>query len=390
MSTCSLLFISSSDYDALLAKGVTGMIAERSEGGYFDRVISVHPLARKSRTIFIAPGHDLVEFGFDALPLGGRFRFLRFLYAPFYVMRAVIGVRRLIRINKIDIVRASDPYVASLIGWLGTRATSASFVISIHADYGRHENRDTVGSFFLAEWLRRFMLRRAQLVMPISQYLAEETVALGVARDDVAVIHHGIDLKLFSGLRQPGIRDYLGIPEDKRIVLYVNRLSNQKYCHDALDSAALTLAGDICFVFCGDGPERVAMQIRVQNDPRLKERVLFLGFQSRETIAAIAAEATVGLVLLAGFGLIELSASGLPVIVYDIEWQTEFVLEGKTGFVVSCGNIAGVAEKIDYLLSNLPIASEMGKQGHSNVVSNYSLLAATERRVKAYSRVITA
>ena len=56
----ALLFIASSDWDALSAKGVTDMIAERSEGGFFDRVVSVHPLARRTRRIAIAPRHDLI------------------------------------------------------------------------------------------------------------------------------------------------------------------------------------------------------------------------------------------------------------------------------------------------------------------------------------------
>jgi len=35
------MFVSSSAYDALLAKVVTGMIAERSEGGFIQSVISL-------------------------------------------------------------------------------------------------------------------------------------------------------------------------------------------------------------------------------------------------------------------------------------------------------------------------------------------------------------
>ena len=94
------------------------------------------------------------------------------------------------------------------------------------------------------------------------------------------------------------------------------------------------------------------------------------------------------LVLLAGFGLIELSASGLPVIVYDIEWQTEFVEQGKTGFVVRCGDTSEVARKIDFLLANIHIAQSMGQQGRLKAVSNYSVQAATARRISAYSRVL--
>ena len=61
------MFISSSDYDSLLKKGVVGMILERSEGGYFDKVFSIHPLAKKTRKILIEENHYLYEFGFESL-----------------------------------------------------------------------------------------------------------------------------------------------------------------------------------------------------------------------------------------------------------------------------------------------------------------------------------
>ena len=85
----TLLFIGSSDWDSLVAKGVEKMMNERLEGGFFKQVVSVHPLARKSRTIELAANHKLVEFGFDTLPGGARWRLLRIFYGPVYIALAI-------------------------------------------------------------------------------------------------------------------------------------------------------------------------------------------------------------------------------------------------------------------------------------------------------------
>ena len=93
------------------------------------------PSLRKSRTIELAANHKLVEFGFDALPGGPRWRLLR-TCANMY-NNCGFGVRKLIRQHNVDIIRASDPYWS---GFLVESAQSAKhFCVSLHSDYGREE-----------------------------------------------------------------------------------------------------------------------------------------------------------------------------------------------------------------------------------------------------------
>ncbi len=49
------LFVVPSAYDALVEKGVDGMITERDENGYFSRVVTVHPFTATSRRIELGP-----------------------------------------------------------------------------------------------------------------------------------------------------------------------------------------------------------------------------------------------------------------------------------------------------------------------------------------------
>ena len=175
----TLLFIGSSDWDSLVAKGVEKMMNERLEGGFFGQVISVHPLARKSRTIELAANHKLVEFGFDALPGGPRWRLLRVLFAPLYIIKSVIGIRNLIRNHQVDIVRASDPYWAGAIGYLACFGKDVKFCISIHADWDLMHKLDPnhspklLKSRKLAKYLEWYLLRSAHRVLCIRQHLSK-------------------------------------------------------------------------------------------------------------------------------------------------------------------------------------------------------------------------
>ena len=142
--TRSLMFIGSSDYDSLFQKGVVDMISERNEGGYFDKVFSIHPLAKKTRKIFIKKNHYLYEFGFDRLWFGSSLKILRYIYSPIYFLIAIKQIRSLIVKNNIDIVRSSDPYWAAIIGYFSTLFFKTKFVISIHADWDKRHELDRI------------------------------------------------------------------------------------------------------------------------------------------------------------------------------------------------------------------------------------------------------
>ena len=386
----TLLFIGSSDWDSLVAKGVEKMMNERLEEGFFGQVISVHPLARKSRTIELAANHKLVEFGFDALPGGPRWRLLRIFYAPIYIIIAVLGVRKLIRQHNVDIIRASDPYWSGFIGWVSARTSAKHFCVSLHSDSDREENLDASTSIYGAKFLSRFVMRSADSVMPISKFLAKFAITQGVEENSISVIPHGVDTNLFSGEVSSRIRQRLGVPENNKIVIYVNRLSKQKYCYDVLEIASIVSRSDVSFLICGDGPERSAMEKIISENSNLQSCVYLLGFQSREVVAELAAEAQVGLVLLAGFGLIEMSLSRLPVIVYDYEWQSEAVEDGETGCFVELGDIQGAALCVERLLENTKLSEEMGERARERAAADYSLLAASNRRVRAYKKLLCA
>lgn len=384
-----IMFISLSDYDDLLVKGVSATLEERSEDGYFERVVSVHPLARRTRVVNIASNHQLIELGWDWLPGGEISKFLRLIYAPLYLGRALCRVIGTARKNNVNLIRANDPFVSGVIAYIASYVLGIPFCISLHTDYARAENRDISTRFPFAEIVSAFVLRRAALIMPISHFLGEYAINKGVDRQCIRVVEHGVDTDLFSRSKSSGsIRERFLIPKDVKIVLYVNRLSKQKYCFDALHAAALVKSEDVIFIFCGDGPELDAMQAEISVTPSLQKRVRILGFQPREVIAELASEADVALVLLAGFGLLEVCSAGLPPVVYDVEWQREIVIDGHSGFMVPEGDVKAVANRIDTLLADPALARSMGIRARHVVATKYSTNAARERRIAAYRSVL--
>lgn len=165
----SLIFITPGNYISLLEKGVASMILERDEGGFFKKVFNVHPYALKTQTLKLNETHQLIEFGPEHPFSFPNFKFIKlinYLLKPLIVIKALT---QLVRREHIDVIRATDPYLCGFYAWTVRRLTGVPFCVSIHTDYDktyRLSGRKR-GAPFLFKMLERFILPRAQLVMPI-------------------------------------------------------------------------------------------------------------------------------------------------------------------------------------------------------------------------------
>jgi glycosyltransferase involved in cell wall biosynthesis len=65
-----------------------------------------------------------------------------------------------------------------------------------------------------------------------------------------------------------------------------------------------------------------------------------------------------------GFLRPEAFAFEKPIVCFDTGPNSETVVNGKSGFLVSCGNIQEFAERIDQLLVDESLAHRMGKAGY--------------------------
>jgi len=393
MSAPVLMFISSSDYDELVAKGVAGMMTERSEGGYFQRVISLHPLARKTRVVRIAEGHDLVELGFDALPGGARYRIIRLLFAPIYVALAALAVARIVKKEGVDVVRASDPYWAALVAWLGTRGTRSHYVVSIHADWDHlHALDPRKGApkiFFsrkAACILAKFLLRRAERVMCIRESLFGPAERSGARPECLRYIPHGVDLCPF---RTPELRPLEFISPSRNVIFFAGRLSLENYIDDVLEvGRRLACRGDCQLVVAGGGSEEDRLRRETRDDPELTEMIRFLGFIPRDEVIRLRRTAAVNLAPMGGYSLIEACASGRPTIAYDVQWHSELIENGKSGLLVPEGDVNAMTTLVQALLDDSEFADQIGIAGRKRAFQLHDIEKVFRVRSDVYRELI--
>lgn len=86
--------------------------------------------------------------------------------------------------------------------------------------------------------------------------------------------------------------------------------------------------------------------------------------------------------------LLEAQAMEVPVVAYDSGGSRAGLVDGKTGFLLRVGDVAGFAGRLNTLLENRGLAQRMGKEGRRWVKTMFSPAALAERHERFYLQMI--
>lgn len=385
-----ILFLVPEDYAALQAKGITHMILERDEKGFFEKVITVHPIAYKTQVIKLNKQHTLYEFNLRKL-FYPTFYGLLMPFLPIKFLIMIFHLLRVIRSEKIDLIRATDPYLMGLIAWILSRITGIPYCISIHSDYPLVFALNPQTGFkkllrTVARWIPDFVSPRAHMMLPISGYL-KRVISNRVKDDHIKVIYHGID---FQFEPESDLKKKFNLPDNKKIISYVARLSNDNYVNDILKTMEklLKIRNDFILVMVGGGELEEHIKQWIAQQPGREQSLYLLGFQPNHIGRSIRYISDISLCLMSGFSLIEAAAAETPLISYDIEWHYELVTSHVTGFLVREHDLDNLTKSICYLLDHPHEAMAMGKNARKIAMERHELKQTMHEKQLCYSNLI--
>ena len=386
-----VLFLVPAQYDRLREKGVDHLIRERDEEGFFERVVTVHPLGFEERVIDLDSVHRVYEFPLGAVLIRPDLPLRALIAAPFRIIAVLRAIVRVARAERVDLVRATDPYLMGLLGLCASRLLSLPFCVSIHADYRKTfaltPKRGIHRALrLIASPVPRLVMRRADLLLPISGYLAAKAVQQGARPDAIRVIPHGIDTAAFRDARSVDARALFRIPASAPVISWVSRMSGENYSADipAIVERVLAARPGVVFVLAGGGPCEEAIHARL----RSRDNVRMVPFQSQQVVAAIRAVSTAALCLIGGFSLIEACAAGVPVVAYDIEWHREIIEDGVSGLLVEEHDIDGVVAALERLLGDPAGAAEMGRRAQEAAFARHDVQVTSRIKQDCYRELL--
>ena len=199
-----------------------------------------------------------------------------------------------------------------------------------------------------------------------------------------------VPLGIYPNVHPAGNRQALGLPTDKFVFITIGRLVKRKNLEDLLHifKDVQKILPSILLII-GDGPEKdrietLAKQLGISDAIRLlgrvsdEEKFQYLGVSDVYLSTAIHE----------GFGIVFLEAMecGLPVISYDRGGQTDFLREGKTGYLIELGNRGNFITKLKELLNSNPLRSVIGAH-NKNYVKEFYIEHVAEKYITIFNEV---
>ncbi len=365
-----LLCLVPANIDELVTKGVVKDILQRDLNGYWDKVITVHPFAHITQVVELNERHVVYEYKYPTLSM-------------------LWSLVRLVKKEKVGAIKAHDPYLMGMLALLLSKICHIPYEIIILSSYQLEwENIRLTILWF--HWLDKIVawitFKFASVVVGANDDCAEWAVRNGAKRSKRRVIRITVSERHYLPLdTRHDLRAELGLVE-RNIILYVGRLSQEKFVEDVIDCIAL-LDDSCIMLLAGDGDHRQELEDKVHSY-NIADRVRFLGFQPQEKVADLMFTSDVIVSPLTGSSLVEAALSSSPVVAYDIDWQKELIINECTGLVVPWRDTLAMAKAVKRLLEDRALGQRLGMNARNKALEQHGLENMYRQEVALFTNLL--
>lgn len=367
-SPCALL-LTNDPLEAYAAKlGAIPDLAAVSPAGVFGRVVVAYQADRGGRT---RPGPGLTVYRVPARRIE-RPSALRGLAFASSFARFVGQAARIARAERVDLIRAYNPFVQGAVAVLAARLAHCPCVVAVHTDPRETLGRLDPAAARVLRALERFALARADRVWCVTDHVRQVVVSRGAMPSRVRVIPNRIDLATFAaadGARETAIRASHGIPLDAPLIVAVGRLDPEKDPLTVVRAVARLVRRDTRLLFVGDGNLRAAVEDEARR-VGLGHRLVITGFRPRSEVPSFLhlADCYVMASRHEGFphALIEAVAAGVPVVASDAP-QLDELLAGTGAARFPVGDAVALAARLAAVIDDPAGARVVAADGRARV-----------------------
>lgn len=230
---------------------------------------------------------------------------------------------------------------------------------------------------YLYHFLRTYE-KTINLFISPSNFLMKKMIEFGVEKNKIIHIPNFIDCDKY-------IPNY----SNSDYILYFGRVEKNKGVKTLIAAMKYVKSSELYIV--GEGTYRNVLERYVEKN-NIKN-IFFLGYKTGEELEEVIQNCIFTIVpseWYEPFGLVVLEshASGKPVVASRIGGLAKLIDNNVDGLLFEPGNVDDLAEKINYLLNNKNLVTEMGRNGRKKIEKKYDRDTHFNILMKAYSRVI--
>lgn len=351
--------------------------------GLADSGVSVTVIAKKNT--FKSKWHEVID-GVEVYRIAPKGSYLPWIFYLLCKNR-----------KRFDVIHIHGQHLAGAVAILTGKLLSLPTVVKITIG-GRTRARMGVDKLFPKRFriFRRLMNKvtsLASVYLAISEEIAQELVSSGFYADRILRIANGVDRQRFHSFPPNDIaetRKALGLPVEKKIVLYSSRLVFRKG-FDLVLSAWPDIVRQqpdthLVVIGSGDRDEEIALKhlcetasgsitkVGSVNNPApfLAVCDVFI-FPSRKEGLPNA--------------LLEAMACGCACVASDIGGSRDIIEQEKTGLLFPSGDAQGLTENVIRLLRDTELASRLRSNAQKLIAERYNIQIVAQELIGLYHRL---
>lgn len=304
-------------------------------------------------------------------------------------VKAYRMLRQIIEKEQFDLIYCHTPVGAMLARLAGISARKKGTKV-IYMAHGFHfYSGAPLLNWMLYYPVEKFLSRFTDGLITINQEDFQRAQKFHAGKT-VLIPGVGIDLDKFQK-KEPTrqeIRNKLGIPESKIILMSVGELTKRKNHMVMIEALARLKEYDILYVICGDGPLKAQLRAKAE-ELGVRDRLKLLGF--RKDIAELhkAADIFVFPSLQEGLpvALMEAMASGLPIVASKIRGNEDLISNNQGGYLVNPTDSEQVAKAIEKMIQN-PKKREKMEKRNLEIITKYGQETVLQKMDEFFDEIV--
>lgn len=362
-------------------RGLLSSVTCRDLDGYFSHVWTVHPFATLVTTAEWTPkygkpvSHELNIAHTFIEGKVGRYQWLKFIFP----LNFLIGqyqlfkmLKKLVRHEKINVIRAGDPLYNGLFAWWLAKACKIPFLVrvggnndKVYQSTGQPIQKRLFFNRSIEKKVEQFVFSRADMVAGANKDNLDFALRNGASAGKSTIFRYGNLLHPDHFMHPESRKDATGLLQEigvdsGKFLLYIGRLEKVKHADHVIIclSYLLQKGHDVKAVMVGDGSmlphlKDMAAQMGIE------DAVVFTGNKSQDWLSAIIPHAGIVMSPHTGRALSEAALGIVPVVAYDIDWQAEIIENEVTGLLVPYNDQLAFNEAAERLFNDRPLAQTL-------------------------------
>lgn len=235
-------------------------------------------------------------------------------------------------------------------------------------------------------------INQAEVLTSCSRFLADEVATKMHEPKPIHVIQNGIDVEMFDADDGLDVHERFGLPKDKKLIFFANRMEERKGVHILKEMVQQTLADypQIAFVFAGrDLFGYMEKQILPWvKDQQLTDRFFYLGQLQLPEVRACLKAASIFLIPSlwenCPYSCIEAMTAGRAIVASDCGGMPELIEPRETGLLARNGDPQSFVEVLREMIEDDALAERCGQNARAEVVKRLTDVKIAQQSIDVY------